>query len=209
MKMVISMKSIQTSVRHEILVNKSLFIGHLIPVRSKDEAMKAYRRIKDEHTDATHHCYAFVIGQSQNEQKYFDDGEPTRTAGLPMIEVLLKNELTDVLAVSVRYYGGIKLGAGGLARAYGKSISETLEEAKFVWLREFQLLKVTIPFDLIGAVEQPLRDRHTLVNTEYDESVHYFVQLATDDVKAFRTWIGDQTSGVASIQVIKTIKAYQ
>jgi len=208
MKMVITMKSIQTTVRHEILVNKSLFIGHLIPVRSKDEAMKSYRRIKDEHPDATHHCYAYVIGHAQNEQKYFDDGEPTRTAGLPMIEVLLKNDLTDVLAVSVRYYGGIKLGAGGLARTYGKSISETLEEARYVWLREFQLLKVTIPFDLIGAVEQPLRDRYTLVNTEYDENVNYFVQLATDDVKEFRNWMADQTRGVATIQVIKTITAY-
>ena len=125
------MKSILQTVTSEIVINKSEFLNFLIPVSSIEEVNERLRFLRKEHPNANHHCFAYIIGKNQEIQKYSDDGEPSKTAGMPMIEVLKKHDLTNVLTVSIRYFGGIKLGAGGLVRAYTKSVSEAIKEATF------------------------------------------------------------------------------
>jgi len=203
------MKSILERMETEIIEKKSLFLNYIIPVRNVQQAKEEYLKIKEEHPDANHHCYAQVIGDNQEQQKSFDDGEPHRTAGYPMLEVLLKNDLTDILTVTVRYFGGIKLGAGGLVRAYTKSVSEALKKARFAFLTVYDLVEVIVPFDLIGAVEHFIRSEYDLINIEYDTNVHYFVELEQDQTKKFEKWVKEQTSGKGIVKQTKTFSRYK
>lgn len=118
------MFTITQNIRHEIIIEKSRFICTLRKVASEDEAQSFIKEIKKEFWDATHNCSAYVV--SDLAQRSSDDGEPSGTAGLPMLEVLRKNNLTGVAAVVTRYFGGIKLGAGGLVRAYTNSVAEAV-----------------------------------------------------------------------------------
>lgn len=203
------MKSILERKQTEIIEKKSLFINYLIPVRQMDQAKEEYLKIKQEHPDANHHCYAYVIGKNQEHQKYFDDGEPNRTAGYPMLEVLLKQDLTDVLSITVRYFGGIKLGTGGLVRAYSKSVSEALKDIHYTFLTGYTLVKITVPFDQIGHIEHFLRSEYDLINTEYSTNVHYFVEIEESSFKTFKKWVQEQTSGVATLETVRTFTRYK
>ena len=127
-----SLYTIKTNGKHEIIIEKSRFICHLQRINDKEQAFDFIKSIKKQYWDATHNCSAFIIGESMNVQGSSDDGEPSGTAGIPMLEVLKKNNLHDVTAVVTRYFGGIKLGAGGLVRAYGKSVSHALQEVGIV-----------------------------------------------------------------------------
>lgn len=208
MKLVMTMNSILGKIKTHHTIQKSLFINYLIPCRSEESAMKRYREIKEEHHDATHHCYAYVVGESQNHQKYFDDGEPTRSAGFPMLEVLLKQDLTDVLAVTVRYYGGINLGMGGLARAYSNSVSESIKQARLSVLTTFQLGRLRIPFEEVGHIEPLLYREYDLVHTEYLEQVTYFIQFQKDKVKQAKTVFTNQTRGNLVFDIVAQWKKY-
>ena len=111
-------------VKHEIVIQKSRFIAHITRVETEEAAQTFIQDIKKEHWNASHNCSAYLIGENNQIQKANDDGEPGGTAGVPMLEVLKKRDLKDTVVVVTRYFGGIKLGAGGLIRAYGKSTSE-------------------------------------------------------------------------------------
>lgn len=202
------MKSIRRRISTHETIDKSLFINYLIPVRSVDQAMDAYQDIKQEHADATHHCFAYVIGRNKDHQKYADDGEPNRTAGFPMLDVLMKHDVTDILAVTVRYYGGIKLGAGGLVRAYSGSVANSMKQAKFAFLQTFYIFRVEIGFNDIGQVEHFLHKDYDLVHTEYHQNVIYYVEIHESKKKSFQAFINDQTSGRATIEVIRSIERY-
>lgn len=134
---------IQEIYKKEITINKSRFIGTLIPVDSVEEANKQLDLIRKKYYDATHNCYAYIIGLNQEIQKCSDDGEPQKTAGAPIIDVLKKKNLTNVLMVVTRYFGGILLGAGGLVRAYSETTSLTTNSAKLYVYQN--LLETTIP----------------------------------------------------------------
>lgn len=118
--------TIQKNFRQEIVIEKSCFICTLRKVSSEEEAVENLKEIKKEFIDANHNCSAYLIGENGELQRSNDDGEPSGTAGLPILEVLRKRRLHNVLAVVTRYFGGIKLGAGGLIRAYGTSVSEAI-----------------------------------------------------------------------------------
>lgn len=124
-----SLLTIQKDFRKEIIIEKSRFICTLKKVSSEEEALKDLKEIKKEFNDANHNCSAYLIGENGEFQRSNDDGEPSGTAGTPILEVLRKRDLHNVLAVVTRYFGGIKLGAGGLIRAYGKSVSEAIDAA--------------------------------------------------------------------------------
>lgn len=116
----------------ELIIEKSRFICHLKRVQSKEQAYEYIKELKKTYWDASHNCSAFIIGEQELIQGSSDDGEPSGTAGIPMLEVLKKKKLHDVLVVVTRYFGGIKLGAGGLIRAYSKSVSNALEHVGIV-----------------------------------------------------------------------------
>ena len=114
---------------HELIIDKSRFLCHLKKVETEAEAQEFIKAMKKEYWDANHNCSAYIIGENMEAQRSSDDGEPSGTAGIPMLEVLKKRELHNLAAVVTRYFGGIKLGAGGLIRAYGRSVSEAIDQA--------------------------------------------------------------------------------
>jgi uncharacterized YigZ family protein len=131
-------KTIESPVENILLKEKgSKFIGFAFPVNHEEELKKALEKIRSEHPKATHHCYAFRMGLNGENYRANDDGEPSGSAGLPIYNQLLANEITNVLVISVRYYGGTKLGVSGLVKAYKESAKMTLEEAKII-IRELE-----------------------------------------------------------------------
>ena len=124
------MYKIKERIENTIIIKKSKFICQIFRVDSIDEINEILANTRKKYYDATHNCYAYILGDNQDIQKASDDGEPQKTAGQPIIDVLKKNNLTNVLAIVTRYFGGTLLGAGGLIRAYSSSVSEALENAK-------------------------------------------------------------------------------
>ncbi len=203
------MKSIIKTVNSEIIINKSKFINYLIPVTTAEEVKDKLSDLRKKYKDANHHCYAYVIGKNQEIQKYSDDGEPSKTAGMPMIEVLKKQGLTNILTVSIRYFGGIKLGAGGLVRAYTKSVSEAIKNAQFSFLVKITEIKISVSFDHIGHVEKYIRDNFILLNTEYSEKVDYFIKIENDKITNLVNNITEYTKGSAIIKELKSYEIYK
>ncbi|MBQ3433634.1 MAG: YigZ family protein, partial [Selenomonadaceae bacterium] len=142
---------------HEIVIEKSRFICYVNRAETEEEAIAFIQQIKKKHWDATHNCSAYLIGEHDQIQKANDDGEPSGTAGVPMLEVLKKKGLKDTVAVVTRYFGGIKLGAGGLVRAYSRAVSEGLNAAGIVERRLMRVMQVTIDYSWLGKVENELR----------------------------------------------------
>ena len=128
-----------------IIIDKSKFITTIYPVDTVEEINEILSATNKKYYDATHNCYAYIVDNG-NIQKCSDDGEPSKTAGYPMLDVLKKNDLTNVLAITTRYFGGIKLGAGGLIRAYSSSVSEALKEAIFLTTKELAIYEVIISY---------------------------------------------------------------
>ena len=124
-----SYKTIRQPAREEYVINKSRFIGHACPCQTEEQALAFLKRIREEYRDATHNCYAYVIGENAGIMRYSDDGEPGGTAGLPMMEVLKARSVVNLCVVVTRYFGGILLGAGGLVRAYSHSCALALDAA--------------------------------------------------------------------------------
>ena len=136
------MRRIQDSYENTIIIQKSEFICRLYRVESVEMVDSILETVRKKHYDATHNCYAYIIGDTQEIQKCSDDGEPSKTAGAPMMDVLKKNNMTNILAIVTRYFGGILLGAGGLVRAYSSSVSECLKKASLFDIKmqtKFQL----------------------------------------------------------------------
>jgi len=202
------MKSIKKTIVTENLINKSRFINYLIPVDTIEQVNSKLDELKKEYPDANHHCFCYILGEHQEIQKYSDDGEPNKTAGLPMIEVLKKHDLTNVLNVSIRYFGGIKLGAGGLVRAYTKGCAASVLEAEFSELIEFTRMEIIVPFDLIGQVEKYVRDNYILDDTKYDIQVHYYLTIKTSELDNLSNSLNDRTNGKSTLNTIETLKKY-
>lgn len=192
-----SYRTIKEDGIHEIVIRKSRFICHLKRTESEEDALAFIDAIKKEHWKATHNCSAYLIGERDEIQRAHDDGEPSGTAGVPMLEVLKKNELKDVTAVVTRYFGGIKLGAGGLIRAYSGSVSEALKEIGIVERRLQQEIRLTVAYPLSGKLENSLREsEYTLKDTEYTDKVTFVCLVDEEDINRFK----DETTDWLSAQ---------
>lgn len=168
----------------EIVIKKSRFICTLKRIDSEDHAKEIIQAIKKEHWKATHNCVAYVLGDNQEIQRSNDDGEPSGTAGVPMLEVLKVKELHNVLAVVTRYFGGTELGAGGLIRAYSNSVSETLEQIGMVKGVLQQEMQVTIEYPLHGKITHFLETNpeYTLKDTLFTENVTVLIMADEDKI---------------------------
>lgn len=167
---------------YEMIIQKSKFLTYINRVTTETEAQEFIQDIKKQHWNATHNCYAYIIGENDQIQKANDDGEPSGTAGVPILEVLKKNKLKDTVVVVTRYFGGIKLGAGGLIRAYGKSASEGLIATGMVQRNLMRVIRTSIEYTLLGKVENELR------NSPYKlKDIHYLdnvtIETFVDDNK--------------------------
>ncbi|MEV1054666.1 YigZ family protein [Streptomyces sp. NPDC049887] len=187
---------------HETEINRSRFICALAPAATEREAQDFVARIRREHPTATHNCYAYVIGADAGVQKANDDGEPGGTAGLPMLQMLLRRDIRYAVAVVTRYYGGVKLGAGGLIRAYGGAVGEALDALGTVTRQRFRIATVTVDHQRAGKVENDLRATGREVReVRYGEAVTIEIGLPDSDVDAFRAWLADTTAGTAGLEL--------
>lgn len=149
------MNTIKKEITNEIIINKSKFITILTNISSKEEIITKINNIKKEYKDATHYCYAYII---DNQEKCSDDKEPSGTAGLPILNVLKQNNLTNILCVVIRYFGGIKLGAGGLIRAYSSSASEALNKTQITPLTKGYNIIIEFPYENLKQINYLLKD---------------------------------------------------
>lgn len=185
---------------NQLIIQKSRFIGYVKRVESEESALRFIEKIKKKHYDATHNCSAYIIGENDQIQKANDDGEPSGTAGIPMLEVLKKQKLKDTAVVVTRYFGGIKLGAGGLIRAYGSTTSEVLKVAGIVKRQLMQGMAITVDYTILGKLENELRQSaHILDSIDYSDQVEFLVYVKRNDVQDFREWIVDLTNGTATL----------
>ncbi|MFS0691266.1 YigZ family protein [Streptomyces nitrosporeus] len=183
---------------HETEINRSRFLCALAPAATEEEAQAFVARVRAEHPTATHNCFAYVIGAGASVQKASDDGEPGGTAGVPMLQMLLRREVRYAVAVVTRYYGGVKLGAGGLIRAYGGAVGEALDALGTITRRRFRLATVTVDHQRAGKLENDLRATgHTVRDVRYAELVTFEIGLPDADVEGFRAWLADATAGAA------------
>lgn len=171
------MLSIKNDVTSEYIINKSRFITKLIKVNDVLEIDKKVDEIKNEYKDATHYCYAFIIG---NVKRFNDDGEPSGTAGMPILNVLESNNLNYILCVVIRYFGGIKLGAGGLVRAYTKGVTNTLEECEIISLIEGLEIDIYFNYDQTKDVDYFLKNTK-IINKEFNEKIKYVIQIISNN----------------------------
>ncbi|MEU4080477.1 YigZ family protein [Streptomyces venezuelae] len=186
---------------HESEINRSRFLCALAPVADEREAQEFVARVRKEHPTASHNCFAYVLGADASVQKASDDGEPGGTAGVPMLQMLLRREMRYVVAVVTRYYGGVKLGAGGLIRAYGGVVGEALDALGTVTRQRFRLATVTVDHQRAGKLENDLRATGRAVrDVRYADAVTIEIGLPDGDVPAFRAWLADVTAGTASFE---------
>ncbi|WP_336647688.1 IMPACT family protein [Microbacterium sp. MMO-10] len=164
--------TIAAAVTRELIVKKSRFIAHLVPVRSVAEADEVIASVRRQYWDARHNCTAMVTGVTRDQARSSDDGEPSGTAGIPMLEVLRRRGLTDVVAVVTRYFGGVKLGAGGLIRAYSTAVSDALDEAVLLHRRELLEARVDVPHADAGRIDNGLRDWAAAHGSSFGEVVY-------------------------------------
>ncbi|MEV6669273.1 YigZ family protein [Streptomyces sp. NPDC051162] len=187
---------------HEIEINKSRFLCALAPAATEEEAQAFIARVRKEHPTARHHCFAYVLGADGSVQKASDDGEPGGTAGVPMLQMLVRREVRYVVAVVTRYFGGVKLGAGGLIRAYGGAVGEALDVLGTVTRRRFRLATVTVDHQRAGRLENDLRATGRAVReVSYGADVRIEVGLPEAEVEGFRAWLADTTAGTAGLEL--------
>ncbi|MEU5810465.1 MULTISPECIES: YigZ family protein [unclassified Streptomyces] len=185
---------------HESEINRSRFLCSLAPAATEQEAQEFVARIRREHPTATHNCYAYVIGADASVQKASDDGEPGGTAGVPMLQMLMRRDVRYAVAVVTRYYGGVKLGAGGLIRAYGGVVGEALDVLGTVTRRRYRLATVTVDHQRAGKIQNDLRSTgRTVVDLRYGAAVEIEVALPEADLPGFEAWLADTSAGTAAL----------
>lgn len=198
--------TLKTTASDEIIISKSRFIAHCARVETEEDAQNFIDAIKKEHRNATHNCSAYVIGEHDQIQKANDDGEPSGTAGVPILDVLKKQHLKDTVVVVTRYFGGIKLGAGGLVRAYGKSTTVGIDAAGVVERRLHDQLKISADYTWLGKLENELRNStYMLAHIDYAEGVEFTVLVPTEQTETFYTWMTDLSNGQTQIERVEQL----
>ncbi|GAB2484554.1 YigZ family protein [Promicromonospora xylanilytica] len=194
-------------VDHEVVIKKSRFLAHLAPAGSIAEADAVIARVRKERWDARHHCVAMVLGTRAEQARSSDDGEPSGTAGVPMLEVLRHRGVTDLVAVVTRYFGGVKLGAGGLVRAYSGTVAEALDvaAASGALLRRELLyeVEVAVPHGDAGRIDNMLRDwasshGSVMEAPAYDTVAHLRLLVPPDQLDALAADVAAVSAGARS-----------
>lgn len=186
----------------EYIVEKSTFIGYAKPINTEEEAIDFVNEIKKKHKDATHNVWAYTVGENMNIQRYSDDGEPQGTAGIPTLEVIKKEDLRDVVVVVTRYFGGIKLGAGGLVRAYTKGAKIGIEAGIVIEKVKYTEVRIKIEYTQLGKIQNELMNLgFTVKDTIYSEDVEIIVYSKVKDVQSLTERMIDITSATADVSL--------
>lgn len=204
--MIEKFKTISGDGTAEIVEKKSRFIANVHTVETEEQAVAFIEQIKKKYWDARHNCYAYVLGLDNKIQRYSDDGEPGGTAGMPMLEVLLGEQVRNTIVVVTRYFGGTLLGTGGLVRAYSKSTKEGLLAAGIVERVLYTQIDITVDYSLSGKVQyEALQGEHKIQDTVYTENVCFKLLVAVSQTDGFIKNITNVTNGKAVIEIGENI----
>lgn len=181
---------------------KSIFIGHAKRVETEEEAKEFVNKIKKEHKDATHNVYAYIVGQNMLIQKCTDDGEPQGTAGVPVLDVIKKNGITDTAIVVTRYFGGILLGTGGLVRAYSKGASEAVNDSGIVERVKGAVINIITTYELLGKVQYHFSTKNWHIeNIEYTDKVKIVFICETNNLENVKKQMLELCSGKCEFEI--------
>ncbi len=189
-------KTLLRSASDEVVINKSRFIGYAEPVRTVEEALAFLDRIRTKHKDATHNCYAYIIGQNAGIMRYSDDGEPGGTAGMPIIEVMKARGVVDCAVVVTRYFGGVLLGAGGLVRAYSHTCAIALNAAQVCEMHPTEKWMFEVAYPLWDKVQHALKSQPVrMESTEFTAAVAFELSVRAADSEKVRAELIRVTDG--------------
>lgn len=198
---ILKYKTVKGSGQAEIVEKKSRFIANVIPVETREQAVEHIERIKKQYWDARHNVYAYRVNGKEALARCSDDGEPSGTAGMPVLEVLTGEDIKNTLIVVTRYFGGTLLGTGGLVRAYGKAAKEGLLAAGIVERVLYTRVSVTVDYNLSGRVQyEILKNGHILEDTVYTHNVEYKVLCEKPLTDAFIKTVTNAANGQAVIE---------
>lgn len=193
--------TIKDEVSSEFEEKKSTFIGHAKRVYEEEDAKAFIDKIRGEHKEATHNVYAYIIGENMGIQRYTDDGEPQGTAGVPVLDVIKKNGVTNTVVVVTRYFGGILLGKGGLVRAYSKGAAQAIKEAGIVERVQGVALHIFIDYDLLGKVQYSCgQNSWHIEDTIYTDKVEIIILCTCEIMESIKQEIVQVTSGKCNFE---------
>jgi uncharacterized YigZ family protein len=195
-----SFREVLAAVRREIVVQGSRFIADVIPIRATDQSLSHLETIRKEFHAATHHCWAYRVGVEKFEERFADDGEPAGTAGRPILQAIERHDVTNVMIVVTRYFGGTKLGTGGLARAYADAANAALDAAEIVTKPITRTLRITCSFDVLPKVKSLLYRATSDVHESFEPDPVILVTLPRSSVDAMRAALTEATRGKALVQ---------
>jgi len=194
------MNTIEKEISNTIEINKSIFTIYLKPVNKINDAKAYIEELKQKFPDATHHVSGYIIGKGGEFGHYTDDGEPSGTAGSPIFEILRKNNLTNIVFDCIRYFGGIKLGAGGLVRAYSRSMSEILKIASIVPIIDYSYFDLTISYPFLKTIDYLLGDK--IIHRTFSNEISLLVKCPTIELEPLINIIIDKTINTCKIKII-------
>jgi len=189
-------KTLLTRASDEFIINKSRFIGYGAPAASEEEALGFLADVRSAHKDASHHCYAYIIGANMGVMRYSDDGEPGGTAGMPIIEVMKARQVTNACVVVVRYFGGVLLGAGGLTRAYTQGAAVAVNAAGVGEVSPTRRYLMEVPYPMLGRVEYLLKSLPVIVeDKQFSDAIVMTLIVRARDDEAFLSAVTSGTDG--------------
>lgn len=189
-------KTLLTRASDEFIINKSRFIGYGAPAASEEEALGFLADVRSAHKDASHHCYAYIIGANMGVMRYSDDGEPGGTAGMPIIEVMKARQVTNACVVVVRYFGGVLLGAGGLTRAYSQGAVTAINAAGVGEVSPTRRYLMEVPYPMLGRVEYLLKSLPVIVeDKQFSDAIVMTLIVRARDDEAFLSAVTSGTDG--------------
>lgn len=199
------MKTINQEVSAEIVEKKSKFISNLFYVENVQEAEQKLEEIRKKHYDARHHCFAYrIIDGQKSIERASDDGEPSGTAGAPMLQLLNKNELVNVLVVVTRYFGGILLGTGGLVRAYSQATSEAIQKANWINLSQGEVIKLPVTYQNLAYLQYYCRKNDiSILETNFDKEPYVIIEIAMDEKGKFLHEMEEKQFSIQKMEVLQ------
>lgn len=172
------MQTIKGNIVDKYEIKQSKFITLLYKINSIDDINMYLQEVKNNYKDATHYCYAYKFN---GNQKFSDDGEPGGTAGLPIVEVLNKRDINNILCIVVRYFGGIKLGAGGLVRAYTKAVCNAIDKSQIIILDKGYLIRINLNYDEQKKYDYLFKDK--IIKKEFNNQIAYYIKVSKDELE--------------------------
>lgn len=197
-------KTVELESSDYFVEKKSKFIGYAKPVSTQDEAVEFINSIKSKHCDATHNVYAYVLREN-NTQRYSDDGEPSGTAGVPVLDVILKENVTDVCVVATRYFGGTLLGAGGLVRAYSHTSKIALDAAHIITMANCQIYSVIVDYSFYDRLNVLLSEfGANVIKSDFSTSVSVEFSIKEDISELLKDKLTDISNGKYSLNYLRS-----